>query len=174
MGDNICANYNICRLVNAPDFKIQESNKNGYLEAYCNAGKEKWSACKRYIVKEELGFCPDFVFPDTTMTSAEVIEIEHTIIQMDDSGYMTRPAEWNEEIAQKIAEYDGIGPLTPEHWKVIEVIRKTWKEKERAPMIRTLCNETGLKLKEIYQLFPRGPARGACRIAGLPKPEGCV
>jgi tRNA 2-thiouridine synthesizing protein E len=102
------------------------------------------------------------------------IEFENFQIEVDDSGYMTSPKTWTKETAEMIARYDGIGELTEEHWKLLNLIRNHWEEHERAPMIRTLCNETGLTLKDIYKLFPRGPARGACRIAGLPKPEGCV
>lgn len=102
------------------------------------------------------------------------IFIENHVIKLDDSGFMTSPENWTKETAKLIAKYDGIGELTEQHWQVLNLIRSHWEETERTPMIRTLCNETGLKLKDIYQLFPRGPARGACRIAGLPKPEGCV
>ena len=57
---------------------------------------------------------------------------------------------------------------------MIRIIRQNYEEKGLAPMVRVICKETGLKLKQIYELFPLGPARGACRVAGLPKPEGCV
>lgn len=102
------------------------------------------------------------------------IEIDNNLIEVDDSGYLSDPKTWTVETATMIAKYDGIGELTNEHWQILNLIRNYWEEHDRAPMIRTLCNETGLTLKDIYKLFPRGPARGACRIAGLPKPEGCV
>ncbi len=102
------------------------------------------------------------------------IEFDKIEIEMDDSGFMIEPKSWTKETAKMIAGYDGIDELTGDHWQILNLIRSHWEEHERAPMIRTLCNETGLTLKEIYKLFPRGPARGACRIAGLPKPEGCV
>jgi len=96
-----------------------------------------------------------------------------TDLQFDGDGFLTNPEIWNEEFAVKIAEEDGI-EMTEKHWAVVKLIRQNYEEKGNAPMIRTLCKETGLKLKEIYELFPLGPARGACRIAGLPKPDGCV
>ena len=94
-------------------------------------------------------------------------------LQFDGDGFLTNPEAWNEEIAVKIAKEDGFD-MTDKHWAVVKLIRQNYEEKGNAPMIRTLCKETGLKLKDIYELFPLGPARGACRVAGLPKPDGCV
>jgi len=94
-------------------------------------------------------------------------------LQFDGDGFLTNPEVWNEDIAEDIAKEDGI-KMTDEHWAVVKLIRQNYEEKGNAPMIRTLCKETGLKLKDIYELFPLGPARGACRVAGLPKPDGCV
>lgn len=88
--------------------------------------------------------------------------------------FLTNPDIWTEAVALEIAKADGIENLTEQHWAVINVIRKNYIEKGMAPMIRTICKETNLKLKDIYVLFPLGPARGACRVAGLPKPDGCV
>lgn len=87
---------------------------------------------------------------------------------------MVQPELWNKELAELIAKEDGINELTEDHWKIINIIRDTYNEKQMAPMVRTICKESGLKLKQIYELFPLGPARGACRVAGLPKPDGCV
>jgi tRNA 2-thiouridine synthesizing protein E len=98
---------------------------------------------------------------------------EMTDLQFDGDGFLTNPEIWNDEVAVRIAAEDGIA-LTEQHWAVVKLIRQNYQEKGNAPMIRTLCKETGLKLKDIYELFPLGPARGACRIAGLPKPDGCV
>ena len=64
--------------------------------------------------------------------------------------------------------------LTENHWKVINYLRNYYLQFGIAPMIRKLCKETGFKLNEIYQMFPSGPAKGACKLAGLPKPTGCV
>ncbi|MBO4645860.1 MAG: TusE/DsrC/DsvC family sulfur relay protein [Bacteroidales bacterium] len=95
-------------------------------------------------------------------------------IEMDGDGFMLEPQLWNRDLAALIAKEDGIENLTEDHWKVIEIIRNNYEEKGMAPMVRVICKETGLKLKQIYELFPLGPARGACRVAGLPKPDGCV
>ena len=94
--------------------------------------------------------------------------------QVDGDGFLMDPYIWNEEVAILFAKYDGIEELSEKHWAIINFIRKSWEEKGIAPMVRSVCQFTGLKLKEIYQLFPLGPARGACRVAGLPKPDGCV
>jgi tRNA 2-thiouridine synthesizing protein E len=103
-----------------------------------------------------------------------VIEIEGKQFEVDGDGFLTKPEQWNEEVARLFAMHDGISDLNEKHWTVVKIIRRNWEEKGLAPMIRSICQETGLKLREIYELFPLGPARGACKIAGLPKPDGCV
>jgi len=102
------------------------------------------------------------------------IEIENRVFEVDGDGFMSQPEIWNEEVAELFAKADGIAPMNEKHWAVVKIIRRNFEEKGMAPMIRVICQETGLRLKEIYELFPLGPARGACRIAGLPKPDGCV
>ena len=95
-------------------------------------------------------------------------------LEFDGDGFLIHPEKWSEAVANEIAKADGIDNLTEQHWSVINIIRKNYEEKGMAPMVRVICKETGLKLKDIYELFPLGPARGACRVAGLPKPDGCV
>lgn len=95
-------------------------------------------------------------------------------IPLDDDGFIQEPKCWNQEMAAALAAVDGITALTPGHWKVINYIREYYKENDAAPMVRRMCKETGLSLKQIYELFPLGPAKGACKVAGLPKPAGCV
>jgi tRNA 2-thiouridine synthesizing protein E len=102
------------------------------------------------------------------------LEIEGRVFEVDGDGFLQNPAIWNEEVASLIARYDGIAEMTEQHWAIVKIIRSNWEEKGMAPMVRTICKETGLKLKDIFELFPLGPARGACRVAGLPKPDGCV
>ena len=103
-----------------------------------------------------------------------VIEIENRKFEVDGDGFLANPGIWDKEVARLFAKYDGIGDLNEKHWAVVDIIRRSYLEKGMAPMIRTICQETGLRLKEIYELFPLGPARGACRVAGLHKPDGCV
>ena len=95
-------------------------------------------------------------------------------LEFDGDGFLIHPETWTKDVADEIAKADGIENLTEQHWAVIKVIRQNYEEKGMAPMVRVICKETGLKLKDIYELFPLGPARGACRVAGLPKPDGCV
>lgn len=102
------------------------------------------------------------------------INLDGRSFEVDGDGFLADPEIWDEEVARLFAGSDGITELTDKHWAVIRVIRKHFQEKGIAPMVRVLCQDSGVRLKEIYELFPLGPARGACRIAGLPKPDGCV
>ena len=102
------------------------------------------------------------------------LEIEGRVFDVDGDGFLSEPGIWNNEVAALIAKADGIDTLNDKHWSVIKIIRDNFEANGNAPMIRKICQETGLKLREIYELFPLGPARGACKIAGLPKPDGCV
>jgi tRNA 2-thiouridine synthesizing protein E len=102
------------------------------------------------------------------------VEVEGKAFEVDEDGFLQEPDKWNEEVARMFAKLEGIDDLTDEHWKVINYLRNYYLEFNIAPMIRKLCKDTGFKLKKIYELFPSGPAKGACKIAGLPKPTGCV
>ncbi len=95
-------------------------------------------------------------------------------VEIDHEGYMQKPEQWNKEIALEIAQDVGINELTERHWQVIEYMRKRYMEAGSAPSIRALGKESGVAIKELYQLFPKGPAKLAARIAGIPKPRGCV
>ena len=102
-----------------------------------------------------------------------VLELDGRQLEVDGDGFLANPEVWDAGVAQSIAQYDGIEELTDKHWSVITIIRTNYEEKGMAPMIRTICKESGLRLREIYELFPLGPARGACRVAGLPKTVVC-
>jgi len=102
------------------------------------------------------------------------ITIEGKDYDIDEDGFIQDPAIWNKIIALGLAQTEGVDELTEDHWKVVNYLRDYYQEYNIAPMIRKLCKETGFKLKEIYDLFPSGPAKGACKVAGLPKPTGCV
>jgi tRNA 2-thiouridine synthesizing protein E len=93
---------------------------------------------------------------------------------VDEDGFMQEPDLWNKAVAAALATTEGVDDLTEEHWKVVEYLRNYYLQFGVAPMIRKLCKETGFDLKRIYALFPSGPAKGACKVAGLPKPTGCV
>ena len=96
-------------------------------------------------------------------------------IEVDEDGFMAEPEKWDEAVAAAIATTEGVDSgLSEEHWKVVNYLRDYYTNFGVAPMIRKLCKETGFKLNKIYELFPSGPAKGACKVAGLPKPTGCV
>lgn len=95
-------------------------------------------------------------------------------LEVDEDGFIQDPDQWNEEVARALATTEGVTEMSENHWKVVHYLRKYFLEFGVAPMIRKLCKETGFTLKEIYELFPSGPAKGACKVAGLPKPTGCV
>ena len=94
--------------------------------------------------------------------------------EVDEDGFLQNPEVWSEEAARDFASSEGVETLTDDHWKIINYIRNYYMQFGIAPMIRKLCKETGFSLKEIYDLFPSGPAKGACKVAGLAKPTGCV
>ena len=95
-------------------------------------------------------------------------------IEVDEDGFIQAPELWDEVVAAALGKTEGVDELTDDHWKVVNFLREYYLEFGVAPMIRKLCKSTGFKLSEIYELFPSGPAKGACKIAGLPKPTGCV
>jgi TusE/DsrC/DsvC family sulfur relay protein len=103
-----------------------------------------------------------------------LFEVKGKSYDVDEDGFLQEPGIWNEEVATDFATSEGVAELTEAHWTVINYLRNYYLQFGIAPMIRKLCKETGFKLNEIYQLFPSGPAKGACKLAGLPKPTGCV
>jgi tRNA 2-thiouridine synthesizing protein E len=102
------------------------------------------------------------------------IELNGRTYDVDEDGFLEDPSIWNEMVATDFAQIEGVAEITEEHWKVIKYLRDYYLQFGIAPMIRKLCKETGCPLNKIYELFPSGPAKGACKLAGLPKPTGCV
>ncbi|MDR2492410.1 MAG: TusE/DsrC/DsvC family sulfur relay protein [Coriobacteriales bacterium] len=92
---------------------------------------------------------------------------------LDEDGFLDDATQWDEEVAHKLAELEEI-ELTEEHWKIINYLRDYYQEFNVAPMVRKMLKDTGKSQSEIYELFPSGPGKGACKIAGLMKPTGCV
>jgi dissimilatory sulfite reductase related protein len=95
-------------------------------------------------------------------------------VETDAEGFFVDPEQWNEEMGPAIAAANGIGALTDRHWQVISFMRTTYLESGSAPSIRTLGKASGVPIKELYQLFPKGPAKLAAKIGGIPKPRGCI
>jgi tRNA 2-thiouridine synthesizing protein E len=102
--------------------------------------------------------------------------VEHNghTFEIDEDGFLQSFDQWNEEWIGYVKEQEGIKELTEEHRKVIDFLQDYYKKNGIAPMVRILSKVTGFKLKHIYELFPSGPGKGACKMAGLPKPTGCV
>jgi tRNA 2-thiouridine synthesizing protein E len=103
-----------------------------------------------------------------------IFELGDIKIDVDEDGFMQEPEQWNEEVAKALATTENVDEMTDEHWKLVNYLREYYLKFGIAPMIRKLCRDTETDLGTIYQLFPSGPAKGACKIAGLPKPTGCV
>jgi tRNA 2-thiouridine synthesizing protein E len=102
------------------------------------------------------------------------LELKGITVKVNAEGFMLDPNEWTREIAVEIAREEGIPELTEAHWKVIEFCRKTGLATGKAPTLRTITNGSGISTKELFSLFPKGPAKKVARISGLGKPEGCV
>ncbi|MGE5547102.1 MAG: TusE/DsrC/DsvC family sulfur relay protein [Solirubrobacterales bacterium] len=101
-------------------------------------------------------------------------------VEADEEGYLVNITEWNEQLAELIAKDEGVN-MSPEHWEVINFLREYYSEYQIAPAVRVLTKAIAKKFgpdkgnnKYLYELFPYGPAKQACKIAGLPKPTGCV
>jgi TusE/DsrC/DsvC family sulfur relay protein len=95
-------------------------------------------------------------------------------VDVDAEGFMTIPEQWNEQIAVAIAVANGVPELTERHWLVVRFMRERYLAAGEAPSIRALGKESGVPVKELYQLFPKGPAKLAAKIGGIPKPKGCI
>lgn len=95
-------------------------------------------------------------------------------IEVDEDGFIQEPEKWNEAVAADIAKTEEAYPMNEDAWKLVNYLRKYYLDYGIAPPVRMLTRQTGLDLKSIYQMFPGGPAKGACKVAGLPKPTGCV
>lgn len=102
------------------------------------------------------------------------INLHGNTYEVDEDGFLQEPDKWTEDVAKGMAEMEGITELTETHWKVMNYLRDYFQQNGIAPMVRKLTKETGVNLKEMYELFPQGPANSACKWAGLPKPTGCV
>ncbi len=95
-------------------------------------------------------------------------------VEVDDEGFLQDPQQWTREIGTEIAAENGIAELTDRHWQVVEFMRDAYLRDGAAPSIRTLGKASGVPIKELYQLFPKGPAKLAAKIGGIPKPRGCI
>jgi tRNA 2-thiouridine synthesizing protein E len=97
-----------------------------------------------------------------------------TPVDVDAEGFLTDPSQWSEALAEEIARSNGIAELTERHWLVVRFMRERYLATGTAPSIRALGKESGVPVKELYALFPKGPAKLAAKIGGIPKPRGCI
>ena len=97
-----------------------------------------------------------------------------TEVTVSDEGFFADPQQWREEMVPQIAQEAGVGSLTEQHWRVVKFMRHEYAEKGTGPSVRALSKSSGVSIKELYQLFPKGPAKLAAKIAGIPKPRGCI
>jgi tRNA 2-thiouridine synthesizing protein E len=95
-------------------------------------------------------------------------------VDVSDEGFFIDPGQWTEDMAPQIASGEGIADLTDRHWQVIKFMRHEYETKGTGPTVRVLGKTSGVTVKELYQLFPKGPAKTAAKIAGIPKPRGCI
>ena len=108
------------------------------------------------------------------------IEVNGKSLETDEEGYLVTLSDWTEDTAKFLADQENV-ELGPNHWEVINFLREYYTEFQIAPAVRVLTKAIGKKLgpdkgnsKYLYELFPYGPAKQACKYAGLPKPTGCV
>jgi len=101
-------------------------------------------------------------------------EKDGRVYEVDEDGFLQEPDVWNETVACDFAATEHVAEMTEAHWKIVNYLRNYYLQFGVAPMIRKVVKETGFKLNQIYELFPSGPAKGTCKVAGLPKPTGCV
>ena len=97
-----------------------------------------------------------------------------TEVAVNDEGFFADAAQWRAEMAPEIAAAEGIAELSERHWQVIKFMRHEYETKGTGPTVRILGKTSGVSVKELYQLFPKGPAKVAAKVAGIPKPRGCI
>ena len=100
--------------------------------------------------------------------------IAGTVVDLNDEGFLADPSQWTEEMAVELARREDIDPLTDRHWQVIRFMRQQYEDTGSGPNVRMLAKTSGIPVKELYQLFPKGPAKTAAKVAGIPKPRGCI
>jgi TusE/DsrC/DsvC family sulfur relay protein len=103
-----------------------------------------------------------------------VATIELADVVRNDEGFFVDPQQWTEAMVSALAAQEGISDVTDRHWQVIRFMRSEYLEKGTGPTVRILGKASGVSIKELYELFPKGPAKVAARIAGIPKPRGCI
>ena len=102
------------------------------------------------------------------------MSITYHDVAVDAEGFLQDPSQWTEVLGEEIAHDNGVPELTDRHWQVVHFMRDRYLTTGSAPSIRALGKESGVPIKELYELFPKGPAKLAAKIGGIPKPRGCI
>jgi tRNA 2-thiouridine synthesizing protein E len=102
-------------------------------------------------------------------TSVAAVDVE-----LNEEGFFVHPEQWTEAMAPELARLEGLEELTERHWQVIRFMRAQYLANGTGPTVRVLSKTSGVSVKELYQLFPKGPAKIAAKVAGIPKPRGCI
>ncbi len=102
------------------------------------------------------------------------LKVGDMTLETNEQGFILEPDRWDDDVAAALAAVQGVDELTSDHWRVVRYLRKHYLDFGLPPMVRKLCKHTELRLQRIYELFPLGPAKGACKVAGLPNADGCV
>lgn len=95
-------------------------------------------------------------------------------VALDGDGFLVELSSWSREVAEDLAERNDLAPLSDDHWKIIEFVRDYYLERGVGPPIIKISKATGMSSKQICSLFPCGVGRGCYRLAGLPRPSGCL
>ena len=103
-----------------------------------------------------------------------MVAVDISGVELNDEGFFVHPEQWTEDMVPELARREGIDEVSEAHWKVIRFMRSEFLEKGSGPTVRALGKSSGVTVRELYQLFPKGPAKVAARIAGIPKPRGCI
>jgi tRNA 2-thiouridine synthesizing protein E len=100
--------------------------------------------------------------------------VRDTVVDVNDEGFFVHPEQWDESMIPDLARDEGINDLTEQHRRVVKFVRHEFESTGSGPTVRVLGKTSGVSIKELYQLFPKGPAKVAARVAGIPKPRGCI
>ncbi|MDR2354178.1 MAG: TusE/DsrC/DsvC family sulfur relay protein [Deltaproteobacteria bacterium] len=102
------------------------------------------------------------------------VEYKGKVFPVDFEGFLTDPSLWGPEWVAHVQELEELDEITEEHYEILNILREYHATHGHPPKVKEMTMVTGFKLKHIYELFPSGPGKGACKMAGLRKPEGCV
>ena len=95
-------------------------------------------------------------------------------VELNDEGFLVDPSQWTEAMAVQLAQREGINEMNDQQWQVVRFMRREYLDKGTGPTVRVLGKTSGVSIKDLYLLFPKGPAKLAAKIAGIPKPRGCI